>query len=147
MSRRILVLCTANSARSQMAEGLLRALGGSAVEVASAGLAPSRVHPLAQRVMAERGIDISSQRSKHVDEFRGQHFAVIITVCDQAAEQCPVFPGRAERLHWSFPDPAAVTGSEEEQLSAFRAVRDGLEQRIRSWLASWQEEAGKREQE
>ncbi|MBX5452016.1 MAG: arsenate reductase ArsC [Thermogemmatispora sp.] len=138
MSKRVLVLCTANSARSQMAEGLLRTLAGNQLEVASAGIAPSQVHPLARRVMAERGIDISAQRAKSVDEFRGQSFDVVITVCDQAAEQCPVFPGRAQRLHWSFPDPAAVTGSEEEQLAAFRAVRDGLEQRIREWLAQEQ---------
>ncbi|WP_052889478.1 arsenate reductase ArsC [Thermogemmatispora carboxidivorans] len=135
MGKRVLVLCTANSARSQMAEGLLRTLAGDQLEVASAGIAPSRVHPLAQRVMAERGIDISAQRAKSVDEFRGQSFDVVITVCDQAAEQCPIFPGKAQRLHWGFPDPAAVTGSEEEQLAAFRAVRDGLEQRIREWLA------------
>ncbi|MBE3568223.1 MAG: arsenate reductase ArsC [Thermogemmatispora sp.] len=138
MSKRVLVLCTANSARSQMAEGLLRTLAGNQLEVASAGIAPSQVHPLARRVMAERGIDISAQHAKSVDEFRGQSFDVVITVCDQAAEQCPVFPGRAQRLHWSFPDPAAVTGSEEEQLAAFRAVRDGLEQRIREWLAQEQ---------
>ncbi len=133
-TRRVLVLCTGNSARSQMAEGLLRQLAGDAIEVHSAGLRPSRVHPLAIRAMAERGIDISGQRSKHLDELLATGFDTVITVCDEAAESCPVFPGRAERLHWSFTDPAAVTGEEAERLAAFRAVRDALEERLRRWL-------------
>jgi arsenate reductase (thioredoxin) len=137
MTQRVIILCTGNSARSQMAEGLLRSLAGESgknVEVVSAGTAPSRVNPLAIQVMQERGIDISQHRSKHVSAFHNQPFDVVITVCDNAAEHCPIFPGRAERIHWSFPDPAAVQGSEEEKLAAFRIVRDGLEQRLSGWL-------------
>ncbi len=137
MTHRVIILCTGNSARSQMAEGLLRSLAGESgkdVEVVSAGTAPSRVNPLAIQVMHERGIDISQHRSKHVSEFLDQPFDVVITVCDNAAEHCPIFPGKAERIHWSFPDPAAVQGSEEEKLEAFRKVRDGLEERLSGWL-------------
>jgi arsenate reductase (thioredoxin) len=137
MTQRVIILCTGNSARSQMAEGLLRSLAGESgknVEVVSAGTAPSRVNPLAIQVMQERGIDISQHRSKHVSAFHNQPFDIVITVCDNAAEHCPIFPGRAERIHWSFPDPAAVQGSEEEKLAAFRKVRDGLEQRLNGWL-------------
>ncbi len=136
----VIILCTGNSARSQMAEGLLRSLAGASgksVEVVSAGTAPSRVNPLAIQVMQERGIDISQHRSKHVSEFHNQPFDVVITVCDNAAENCPIFPGRAERIHWSFPDPAAVQGSQEEKLEAFRNVRDGLEQRLSDWLSDF----------
>ena len=100
--RRVLILCTGNSARSQMAEGLLRELGQGQIEVYSAGTKPSAVNPVAIRAMAERGIDISDQRSKHLDEFRAQPFDTVITACDDAAEACPVFPGRAERIHWSI---------------------------------------------
>lgn len=134
MAQRVLILCTGNSARSQMAEGLLRHLAGGAIIVESAGTAPSPVNPLAIRDMAERGIDISHHRSKHLSEFLNQPFDVVITVCDQAAEACPIFPGRAERIHWSFPDPAAVTGTGEERIAAFREVRDALEQHLRAWL-------------
>lgn len=135
MTQRVLILCTGNSARSQMAEGLLRTLSDGAIEVYSAGTLPSWVHPLAIRVMAERGIDISHQRSKHLNEFLDQPFDVVLTVCDRAAETCPIFPGRAERLHWSIPDPAAVpAGSEEGALTAFREARDELEARLRKWL-------------
>ncbi len=134
--RRVLILCTGNSARSQMAEGLLRELAAGELEVHSAGSRPSTVHPLAVRAMAERGIDIAGQRSKHLDEFLGTPFDVVLTVCDDAAESCPVFPGRAERLHWSFPDPAAVVGSAEQRLEAFRTVRKGLEERLRRWWTS-----------
>ncbi len=126
MIRRVLVLCTGNSARSQMAEGLLRHLGGAAVSVVSAGTRPGIVRPEAIAVMAELGIDISSHRSKHVDEFVGQQFDVVITVCDNANETCPVFPGAPQRLHWSFIDPAAVEGGETERLQAFRSVRNQL---------------------
>lgn len=135
MSRRVLILCTGNSARSQMAEGLLRELASGAVEVHSAGTEPSSVHPLAIRVMAEHGIDIRRQRSKHLDEFIQQAFDDVITVCDRAAETCPVFPGGGRRLHWSLPDPAAVPGGEAERLTAFRTVRDALEERLRSLLS------------
>ncbi|MDQ2715491.1 MAG: arsenate reductase ArsC [Chloroflexota bacterium] len=134
MTQRVLILCTGNSARSQMAEGLLRSLAAGRIEVFSAGTAPSSVNPLAIQVMRERDIDISHQRSKHLREFQSQPFDVVITVCDQAAEQCPIFSGRAERIHWSFPDPAAVHGPEEERLVAFRAVREALEERLRAWL-------------
>ncbi len=131
---RALILCTANSARSQMAEGLLRELTLGQIEVHSAGTTPSVVNPLAIRVMAERGIDIRGQHSKHLNEFLHQPFDVVITVCDNAAEQCPLFPGRAERIHWSIPDPAAMNGTEEQQLTAFRHARDQLEAHLRSWV-------------
>ncbi len=130
---RVLTLCTANSARSQMAEGILRWLSGGRVESHSAGTHPSRVNPLAIRVMQEIGVDISAQYSKPVQEFIGKPIDVVITVCDSAAENCPVFPGRVERIHWSFPDPAAVEG-DAARLAAFRAVRDGLIERFREFL-------------
>jgi arsenate reductase len=135
MKKQVLILCTGNSARSQMAEGLLRHLAGEQMDVFSAGSKPSTVNPLAIQVMAERGIDISRQHSKHLNEFLQQPFDEVITVCDQAAEVCPIFPGKAHRIHWSFPDPAAVTGSEAERLQAFRQVRDSIEARLRAWLA------------
>ena len=134
--RRVLILCTGNSARSQMAEGLLRKLGQGQIEVNSAGTKPSVVNPLAIRAMAERSIDISGQRSKHLDEFRAQPFDTVITVCDDAAEACPVFPGRAERIHWSIPDPAVVQGSADEQLAAFREARDQIDAHLRAWVLS-----------
>ena len=130
---RILVLCTGNSARSQMGEGLFRHEGEGAVEVASAGTKPSRVRPEAIAVMREIGIDISGQRSKSVDEFAGQKFDVIVTVCDNARDACPVFPGAAERVHWSFEDPAAAQGTEEERLATFRTVRDQIHARVKSF--------------
>ena len=123
---RVLVLCTGNSARSQMAEGLLRHRHGDRLEVESAGTQPSRVRPEAIAVMSEIGIDISGQRSKHVDEFAGQAFDCVITVCDNARETCPVFSGAKTRLHHSFPDPAAPEIPEDERLDRFRAVRDAL---------------------
>jgi arsenate reductase len=123
---RVLILCTGNSARSQMAEGLLRHDGGAAFEVASAGTKPSHVRPEAIAAMREIGIDISGHRSKSVDEFAGQAFDYVITVCDNAKQSCPVFPGTTKRIHWSFDDPAAVQGSEEERLGAFRRIRDEL---------------------
>jgi arsenate reductase len=122
-----------------MAEGLLRALAGEGLTVFSAGTRPSVVNPLAIEAMHERGIDISSHRSKHLDEFRDQPFDYVITVCDSAAETCPVFPGRARRIHWSFPDPAAVAGSDAERQAAFRQVRDAIEARLREWLAERRE--------
>ncbi len=133
---KILILCTSNSARSQMGEGLLRSLSKGAVEVHSAGTHPSRVNPLAIEAMKEVGIDISAHRSKSVEEFAGQHFDVLITVCDNARETCPVFPGAPERLHWSYPDPAAAEGSHEEKLRAFRDVRDDMLRKLRSFLDS-----------
>ena len=134
MKARILILCTGNSARSQMAEGLLREMGAGGIEVFSAGTKPSLVRPEAIAVMAEQGIDISGHRSKHVDEFKGQTFDYVITVCDNANETCPVFPGTTRRIHWSFPDPAAVDGGEADRLAAFRDVRDALADRFRDFL-------------
>ena len=130
MTRRVLVLCTANSARSQMAEGLIRHDFGDRVEVFSAGVAPACVRPEAVAVMREAGIDITAHRSKHVNEFSGQEFDDVITVCDAANEQCPIFPGRARRHHHDFPDPAAAGGSDERRRAAFRRSRDEL----RHWL-------------
>ena len=140
MKKRVLILCTGNSARSQMAEGLLRTLSGGAIVVESAGTAPSQVHPLAVRALAERGIDITQQRSKHLNEFLDLPFDVVITVCDQAAQACPLFPGKAERIHWSFPDPAAVQGTEEDRLASFRTVRTAIEERLSAWLQTEQAE-------
>lgn len=131
---RVLILCTGNSARSQMAEGLLRQLGGPAVEVHSAGTRASFVRPEAIQVMAELGIDISGHWSKTVDEFLGQPFDYVITVCDHANEICPVFPAKTNRIHQSFEDPPAPgVGSEEERLVIFRRVRDEL----RVWLTGF----------
>ena len=134
MKKRVLILCTGNSARSQMAEGLLRAIGGESVEVFSAGTNPSSVRPEAIAVMSEIGIDLAGHRSKHVREFDGQHFDYVITVCDDANESCPIFPGDTARIHWSVPDPAAVEGSETERLAAFRRVRDSLAEAFRDFI-------------
>ncbi len=119
-----------------MAEGLLRHVGGTRYEVFSAGTKPVGMNPVAIEVMREEGIDISKQRSKSVAEFAGQEFATVITVCDNAAEECPVFPGAPQRVHWSLPNPAAVSGTKEEKLEAFRKVRDELERRIQSFVNS-----------
>ena len=131
--KRVLILCTGNSARSQMAEGLLRDLAGDRFEVASAGVAPTRVRPEAITVMREIGVDISAEHSKSVAEFAGQEFDYVITVCDNANEQCPVFPGKTERIHWSFDDPAAAEGDEDLRLSVFRRVRDEILDRLRDF--------------
>jgi len=136
VKERILVLCTGNSARSQMAEGLLRAALGDRFEICSAGTKPGRVRPEAITVMREIGLDISGHRSKHLDEFLGTEFRYVITVCDNAAETCPVFPGIAERIHWSFEDPAAVEGDEETRLAAFRRIRDQIAERVRAFAES-----------
>jgi arsenate reductase len=127
---RVLILCTGNSARSQMAEGLLRQLGGVQFEVSSAGVNPTAVRLEAVAVMSEVGIDISKQYSKSVTEFIGQEFDFVITVCDNANEQCPIFPGNTQRLHWSFADPAAITGEEEVRLNAFRRIRDEIQDKL-----------------
>jgi arsenate reductase len=126
MRKRVLILCTGNSARSQMAEGLLREITKGEVAVESAGLHPNFVRPEAIQVMAEIGIDISGHRSKHIDEFVGDHLDTVLTVCDNAREVCPIFPDATKVIHASFPDPAAVEGTEPERLAAFRAVRDQL---------------------
>lgn len=136
MNHRVLILCTGNCVRSQMAEGLLRHLGGSAYEVHSAGSHPNGyVSPLAIEAMREIGIDISAHRSKSVLEFASQRFGTVITVCDSAAEGCPVFPGAPQRIHWSIWDPGAATGSHEEKLAAFRRIRDDLAARLREFLS------------
>jgi arsenate reductase (thioredoxin) len=126
MKQRILILCTGNSARSQMAEGLLRHDAGDRFEVFSAGTKPGIVRPEAIAVMGELGIDFSAHRSKHVDEFSGQTFDIVLTVCDNAKENCPIFPGATKMIHHSFDDPAALAGSEPERLALFRRVRDEI---------------------
>jgi arsenate reductase len=133
MKQRVLILCTANSARSQMAEGLLRHDAGDRYEVESAGTRASHVRPEAIAVMAEIGIDITGHRSKHVDEFADQHFDHVLTVCDNARESCPVYAGHANRGHHAFEDPAAAEGSEAERLAAFRRVRDQIRQYLREF--------------
>lgn len=136
--KRVLILCTGNSARSQMAEGLLRRDGGGSFEVESAGVEPSRVRPEAIAAMREIGIDISGHRSKAVEEFAGQRFDYVITVCDNARERCPIFSGQTTHIHWSFDDPAAAAGDEAARLATFRRVRD----EIRSRLGQFIEESG-----
>ena len=131
---RVLFLCVHNSARSQMAEGMLRAWGGDRYEAASAGSVATEVRPLAIRAMAEIGIDIAGQASKASDAFAGQAFDYAITVCDESREACPYFPGATTQLHWSFDDPSAATGSEDRRLEVFRRVRDEIGARIRSDL-------------
>jgi arsenate reductase len=132
--KRVLFLCTHNSARSQMAEGLLRQRGGDRFEVFSAGLEATAIRPLAIQVMAEIGIDIAGQQSKTLDRYRSEPFDAVITVCDAANETCPVFSGARQRLHWSFPDPSQAKGSEEEQRAVYRAVRDAICTRIETDL-------------
>jgi thioredoxin type arsenate reductase len=127
---RILFLCTHNSARSQMAEGLMRARGGNRVEVYSAGTEPSQVNPLAIQAMDELGINIRNQESKSMDLFLNQKFDYVITVCDRAKDACPVFPGAPEQIHWSFPDPSEASGGPDKKLKAFQETAQGLSQRI-----------------
>ena len=127
---RVLFLCTHNSARSQMAEGLLRKLGRERFEAYSAGTEPTRVRPLAIKAMHELGIDITGQQSKTLERYLDRPFDKVITVCDQANEACPLFFGARERLHWSFPDPSKATGSEDDQLAVYREVRDAIRERI-----------------
>jgi protein-tyrosine-phosphatase len=133
---RVLFLCTGNSARSQIAEAILRQLSKNQIEVFSAGNVPQpEIHPLAKQVLEERyGIDTSNLFPKSVDRFIGQHFDYVITVCDRAAETCPVFPGDPERIHWSFEDPAAVQ-DEDARRRAFESVATGLAGRLRIWMA------------
>ncbi len=135
MNQRVLFLCTHNSARSQMAEGLLRARAGDRFEVASVGTEATGVRPEAVAVMAELGIDISDRQSKTLDRFLGERWDYVITVCDQANESCPIFPGAAQRLHWSFPDPSQAAGDEQARLAVFRQVRDAIADRLQQ-LAS-----------
>lgn len=134
---RVLFLCTGNTARSQMAEAWLKFYATERFEVYSAGLEPSVVNPLTIQVMQEAGVDMSTARSKSLTEFIGKlHFGYLITVCSNAEEKCPIFPGVGVRLHWPFDDPAAVAGTDEEKLAAFRRVRDEIEQKVKSWLYS-----------
>ena len=131
---KVLFLCTHNSARSQMVEGLLRHLAGDRFEVMSAGTEATYVRPVAVRAMQELAIDISGQESKTLDRYLGEHFDYVVSVCDEANETCPVFPGAKRRLHWSFEDPSQATGDEEERLEVFRMVRDEIKERIEGEL-------------
>ncbi len=133
--QKVLFLCTGNSCRSQMAEGLLRQLAGDRFQVVSAGTEPRSVNPLAIAAMREIGVDISGHRSKCVKELLGQHFTYVITVCDSAREHCPIFPGTVKRLHWPLQDPAAAVGSEAERMRVFRRVRDDIAERVRALVA------------
>jgi arsenate reductase len=135
-TKKVLFLCTGNSIRSQMAEGLLKTLGSGQWRVQSAGIIQSYVHPLATRVMDEIGIDISQQTSKSMDRFSNKKFDFVITLCDHAAKFCPTFRGQARRLHWPFEDPAGAMGTMEERLVAFRRIRDGIKKRIEEFLRS-----------
>ena len=134
--RRVLFLCVHNSARSQMAEGMLRAWAGDRFEAHSAGNEATEVRPLAVRAMAELGIDISTQRSKTVDEYSGERFDYAITVCDDAKEACPYFPGATTHHNWRFDDPSAASGSEEERFEVFRRVRDEIAESVRTFAAA-----------
>ena len=140
----ILILCTGNSCRSHLAEGLLRAALGDGYVVASAGSKPAGyVHPLAVKAMAEIGIDISGHTSKHMDEFLNQEVETVITVCGNADQACPMFPGQLNRHHWGFDDPAHATGMEEEQMAVFRRVRDEIRRVFEAYAAGRLDE-GKR---
>ena len=138
----VLVLCTGNSCRSHMAEGILRAAAGDALRVASAGSKPAGcVHPLAIRALAEIGIDISAHRSKHLSEFLTEKVETVITVCGNADQVCPTFPGQVNRHHWGFDDPAHATGTDEEQFVVFRRVRDEIARTFRAYAAGRLDEA------
>jgi arsenate reductase (thioredoxin) len=132
--QRVLFLCTHNSARSQMAEGFLRAMAGDRFDAQSAGTEKTAVNPLAIRVMAERGIDIGRHTSKLLAGLMHESWDYLITVCDDANERCPFVPGPHKRLHWSFADPSRASGSEEHRLATFRRVRDQIEARLEDWL-------------
>jgi arsenate reductase len=134
--KRVLFLCTGNSCRSQMAEGFLRHMAGDRFEVYSAGVKPTQVNPLAIKVMLEVGVDISKHRSKSAMEFIGQKFDYVITVCDNAKQTCPIFPGKYEKIHWSLEDPAETTGTEEEKLAVFMKTRDKIKENIIAFLKS-----------
>jgi thioredoxin type arsenate reductase len=127
---RVLFLCTHNSARSQMAEGILRTQGGDLVVVYSAGNSPTTIHPLAIRAMEKLNIDISRQSSKGMDQFLKQKFDFVITVCDRAKESCPIFPGDPNQIHWSFPDPSEAAGSEEQRYRVFAEIATELNRRV-----------------
>ena len=131
---RVLFLCTGNSARSQMAEGYLRHIAGDRFEVASAGIDPTTVNPLAIEAMHEIGIDISAHHSKTADSLLGESFRYVITVCDNANERCPIFPGAVQRIHWPLQDPAAATGTQDARLAMFRRIRDEIAERVRAFV-------------
>ncbi len=133
--KRVLILCTGNSARSQMAEGLLRHFAGDRFEVFSAGVKPAQVNPLAIAAMKEIGIDISKHKSKSVTEFLSQQFDYCITVCDNAKQTCPVFPGKYQKIHWRLEDPAHAQGTEEEKLDVFRKIRDKIHENILDFIS------------
>jgi arsenate reductase len=140
MKSTVLILCTGNSCRSHMAEGFLRAAAGDLIHVESAGSHPTgHVHPLAIRVMAEVGVDISGHRSKHLKEFLGQPIRTVITVCGNLDQGCPVFPGQLQRHHWPFPDPARAGGTDVENLENFRRVRDDLRRVMEAYAAGWRD--------
>ncbi len=141
MKHNILVLCTGNSCRSQMAEGFLRSFGCDHVTVFSAGVSPKNVEPMAVKVMKEVGIDISGHRSKSVGEFLGQKFDYLITVCDNAKNACPTFPGDYQKIHWDIPDPVGVVGTEEELLELYRKTRDQIKGHVDEFLKSLPEPA------
>ncbi len=134
MKKRILFICTHNSARSQIAEGLLRSLAADRFDAFSAGTEATHIRPLAIKAMNEIGIDISGQQSKTLNRYLSEPFDVVITVCDTAAEACPIFPGAVQRRHWSFEDPSQATGSQEEQLAVYRRIRDEIRARIENEL-------------
>ena len=132
---KVLFLCTHNAARSQMAEAFLRAYGGESYEAYSAGLEPSEIDALTVRAMEERGIDMQGQHAKGLDQYLGrEHFGILITVCERAESECPIFPGVGTRLHWAFDDPVAARGDEDDRLEKFREVRDAIELQVREWL-------------
>lgn len=131
---RVLFLCTGNSARSQMAEALLRSFGGNDFEVFSAGTEPKGLHPITIEIMREQGIDVSSHESKHLNKYLGDTFDYIITVCDRINDNCPTFPGDVERIHWNFDDPAIDAGSPEEQHRLFKRIAGEISERIRVWV-------------
>ena len=141
----ILILCTGNSCRSHLAEGILRTALGDGYNVVSAGSKPAGyVHPLGIKAMAEIGIDISGHRSKHLDEFLSQDVETVVTVCGNADQACPMFPGQANRHHWGFDDPAHATGTEEEQMQVFRRVRDEIRRVFEAYAAGRLDQAGQR---
>ncbi|MHC4777241.1 MAG: arsenate reductase ArsC [Planctomycetota bacterium] len=134
---KVLILCTGNSARSQMAQGFFEKHGADRFDAHSAGTAPTSVHPMTARVMEEAGVDMSSKRAKDVREFLGDgDISLVITVCSEADQQCPIFPGPVRKLHWPFEDPAAFTGSDGEKLGSFRGVRDRIEKKILAFVGS-----------
>ena len=136
--KRVLFICIHNSARSQMGEAFLRHYAGDRFEVHSAGLEAGTLNPLVVKVMEEKGIEMTGHYAKKAMEYltRGEHFDYVITVCDETnSQRCPIFPGKNQRIHWSFPDPSALSGSEEDQLAAIRPIRDAIDEKIKAWIS------------